>query len=82
MTLQALVTRKVDGKTASSIETFDEATLGEGNVTVAVEWSTVNYKDGLALAGAHIMQSQPNSKPIHARSRHLYRKPVHHAPPG
>ncbi len=59
MTIQALVTRKVDGKTASSIEAFDEAALGEGDVTVAIEWSTVNYKDGLALAGAHIMQSYP-----------------------
>ncbi|HVN02093.1 MAG TPA: MDR family oxidoreductase, partial [Caulobacteraceae bacterium] len=28
-----------------------EADLGEGDVTVAVEYSTVNYKDGLALTG-------------------------------
>jgi acrylyl-CoA reductase (NADPH) len=33
--------------------------LGEGEVTVAIEWSTVNYKDGLALAGARIMQAYP-----------------------
>jgi len=30
--------------------TLDE--LMEGSVTVAVEWSTLNYKDGLALTGA------------------------------
>src|SRR5207248_2793467 len=30
---------------------FDEANLMEGDVAVRVEWSTVNYKDGLAVAG-------------------------------
>ena len=30
---------------------LDEAQLPEGDVTVAVEWSTLNYKDGLALTG-------------------------------
>ena len=30
---------------------FDEKDLMEGDVTVAVDWSTVNYKDGLALTG-------------------------------
>src|SRR2546430_389970 len=30
---------------------FDEANLMDGDVTVRVEWSTVNYKDGLALTG-------------------------------
>jgi acrylyl-CoA reductase (NADPH) len=30
---------------------FDEKDLMDGDVTVAVEWSTVNYKDGLALTG-------------------------------
>lgn len=29
----------------------DEGELPEGDVTVQVEWSTVNYKDGLALTG-------------------------------
>ncbi len=42
MTIQALVTRKADGKTTSSLETFDETALGDGGVTVVVEWSTVN----------------------------------------
>lgn len=31
--------------------TLTEAELMPGDVTVAVEWSTVNYKDGLALTG-------------------------------
>lgn len=30
---------------------FDEKDLMDGDVTVAVEWSTLNYKDGLALTG-------------------------------
>ena len=30
---------------------FDNSGLMEGDVTVAVEWSTVNYKDGLAVTG-------------------------------
>ncbi|MCY1169220.1 hypothetical protein D9M73_92390 [compost metagenome] len=37
MTIQALVTRKADGKTTSSLETFDETALGDGDVTVVVE---------------------------------------------
>ncbi|HEX9322200.1 MAG TPA: alcohol dehydrogenase catalytic domain-containing protein, partial [Xanthobacteraceae bacterium] len=30
---------------------FDEKDLMDGDVTVRIEWSTVNYKDGLALTG-------------------------------
>src|SRR5213078_4391333 len=30
---------------------FDERNLMEGDVTVRVEWSTLNYKDGLAITG-------------------------------
>jgi acrylyl-CoA reductase (NADPH) len=30
---------------------FDETELMDGDVTVRVEWSTVNYKDGLAVTG-------------------------------
>ena len=30
---------------------FDEKDLMDGDVTVRVEWSTVNYKDGLAITG-------------------------------
>ncbi len=38
------------GQTVGLVD-FDENDLMEGDVTVAVEWSTVNYKDGLALTG-------------------------------
>ena len=33
------------------LQDIDEALLPEGDVTVRVEWSTLNYKDGLALTG-------------------------------
>ncbi len=42
---------KTDGGTRAALGTFDEAELMDGDVTVAVEWSTLNYKDGLALTG-------------------------------
>ena len=42
---------KADGGTRATLAPFDEAELMEGDVTVAVEWSTLNYKDGLAVTG-------------------------------
>lgn len=59
MAVTALITDKADAGITTTLGTLDEAALGEGDVTVAVEWSTVNYKDGLALAGQRIMQSMP-----------------------
>ncbi|MBX3446384.1 MAG: oxidoreductase [Parvibaculaceae bacterium] len=46
--------RASKGEKAPQIEfaTLTEADLMEGDVTVAVDYSTVNYKDGLALTGA------------------------------
>jgi acrylyl-CoA reductase (NADPH) len=37
--------------TSVALTQFDEAELMEGDVTVRVEWSTLNYKDGLAVTG-------------------------------
>lgn len=59
MTVKALVTSKTETGFDTALMDFDVANLGEGDVTVAVEYSTVNYKDGLALAGKRIMQSYP-----------------------
>src|ERR1700742_2758193 len=42
---------KADKGTSVALTQFDEAELMEGDVTVRVEWSTLNYKDGLALTG-------------------------------
>ena len=45
---KALLLEKSDAFTAS-VTSVDEAALPAGDVTVAVAWSTLNYKDGLAI---------------------------------
>src|SRR3990172_6693727 len=50
-TFKAIVIEKADGGTKAALTDFDEANLMEGDVTVAVEYSCVNYKDGLAVTG-------------------------------
>jgi acrylyl-CoA reductase (NADPH) len=45
-----LVTKEGDNQSVAVTELTD-ADLMEGDVTVAVEHSTVNYKDGLAITG-------------------------------
>src|SRR3954447_8727510 len=47
----ALVLHETAGKVESRIERVDETALPVGDVTVAVEYSTLNYKDGLILRG-------------------------------
>ncbi len=59
MSFRALVTEKNGDAFTTSLKDFEAGDLGSGDVTVAVEWSTVNYKDGLAIAGKRIMQSYP-----------------------
>jgi len=51
MTFRALVLHEVGGKVSSHIEAVDDDRLPEGEVTVAVEYSTLNYKDGMVLQG-------------------------------
>lgn len=48
---RALVLHEEQGKVAPRIEAVDEARLPQGEVTVAVEYSTLNYKDGMILEG-------------------------------
>jgi acrylyl-CoA reductase (NADPH) len=48
---KAIVIEKADSGTKAALTDFDEANLMEGDVTVAVDYSTLNYKDGLALTG-------------------------------
>jgi hypothetical protein len=50
-TFKAIVVDKSDGGQTARLADFDEADLMDGDVTVRVEWSTVNYKDGLAVTG-------------------------------
>ena len=50
-TFKAIVIDKADTGQTVRLTDFDEKDLMDGDVTVRVEWSTVNYKDGLAITG-------------------------------
>ncbi|MFK4509444.1 oxidoreductase [Bradyrhizobium daqingense] len=50
-TFKAIRIDKADKGTTAQLTQFDEAELMDGDVTIRVEWSTLNYKDGLALTG-------------------------------
>ena len=50
-TFKAIRIDKADKGTTAALTQFDEAELMDGDVTVAVEYSTLNYKDGLAVTG-------------------------------
>jgi acrylyl-CoA reductase (NADPH) len=50
-TFKAIRIDKADKRTTAALAQFDEAELMDGDVTVRVEWSTLNYKDGLAVTG-------------------------------
>lgn len=59
---KALLVEKSDsGETRASIQTLDDTRLPQGNVTVAVEYSTLNYKDGLCLtSGGGLVRTYPH----------------------
>jgi acrylyl-CoA reductase (NADPH) len=50
-TFKAIRIDKTDAGQSVRLGEFDDADLMEGDVTFDVEWSTVNYKDGLAVTG-------------------------------
>lgn len=59
----ALIVTKDDetGKTQANVERIDDSRLPAGEVTVAVEYSTVNYKDGLCLGpGGGLVRNYPH----------------------
>ncbi len=49
---KAMVVDKAGGSVSAAVQDLDEAHLPPGNVTVAVQYSTVNYKDALVATGA------------------------------
>lgn len=60
-TFQALMLHQEGGKVVPRIEALDDARLPPGEVTVAVEYSTVNYKDGMILEGiGRLVRSYPH----------------------
>src|ERR1700730_2233130 len=50
-TFKAIVIDKTEAGQTVRLTDFDENNLMDGDVTVAVEYATVNYKDGLAVTG-------------------------------
>jgi acrylyl-CoA reductase (NADPH) len=50
-TFKAIRVDKAEKGTNVALTQFDEAELMDGDVTLRVEWSTLNYKDGLAVTG-------------------------------
>ncbi len=62
MTMKALLVEKdADGKTHAAVQEIDEARLPEGNVKVAVDYSTLNFKDGLCLGtGGGLVRTYPH----------------------
>ena len=62
MSFRALVlSQAADRKVAGAIETLPDDRLPSGDVTVAVAYSTLNYKDGLVLTtGGGLVKSWPH----------------------
>jgi acrylyl-CoA reductase (NADPH) len=57
---KALVIEKDEAGYRAAVKAVDETALPAGDVTVDVAWSTVNYKDGLAITGkAPVVRSFP-----------------------
>src|ERR1700674_3168459 len=46
---KTIVIEKSESGQKVGLTNFDESNLMDGDVTVRVEWSTLNYKDGLAI---------------------------------
>ncbi len=56
-----LVEKDDEGKTHAGVQELDEGRLPEGDVTVAVEYSTLNYKDGLCIGpGGGLVRTYPH----------------------
>jgi acrylyl-CoA reductase (NADPH) len=60
--MRALIVEKgEDGATSAAVQEIGEDRLPEGDVTVAVDYSTLNYKDGLCLGpGGGLVKSYPH----------------------
>jgi acrylyl-CoA reductase (NADPH) len=56
----AILITKDDDLVQASVRPLDESELPQGDVTVRIDYSTVNYKDGLAITGkAPVVRSYP-----------------------
>ncbi len=58
---KAILLEESDGKVSAGLTELEESQLPEGDVTVAVEYSTLNYKDGMVLNGlGRLVRSYPH----------------------
>ena len=73
---KALLLEQTDGAVTASIQELEESRLPAGDVTVAIDYSTLNYKDGMILEGqGHLVRDYPHVPGIDfagrvAESRH------------
>ena len=51
MSFKAILIEKTETGQTAQVKQLDESQLPEGDVTIDVEYSTMNYKDGLAITG-------------------------------
>ena len=57
---KALIVDQKDGDTQAAVQTLDVDALPAGDVSVSVAYSSLNYKDGLAVTGkARVLRSFP-----------------------
>ena len=61
MTFRAILLEEDDGTVTGSVTDLDEDRLPEGDVTVRIDYSDLNYKDGLILKGlARLVRTYPH----------------------
>ena len=60
MTFRAILLEEDDGNVSGSVTDLEEDRLPEGDVTVRIDYSDLNYKDGLILKGlARLVRTYP-----------------------
>lgn len=58
--MRAIIVDKPENQYQASVQLVEESQLPDGDVSVDVEWSTINYKDALAISGkAPVVRSFP-----------------------
>lgn len=61
MSFRALVVDQTDDAFTATVQTLEDDALPEGDVTIDVEWSSLNYKDGMILGGVgRLVRSFPH----------------------
>ena len=67
---KAIVLDKNEGLFQARIADLDEKALPEGDVVIAVDYSTINYKDALAITNASPDRAQVADGAGHRRRGH------------